>query len=142
MALPTGPAADPLGQADGPSASIVLALHVGKPLGCSCTPSGRYTLTPMTGGGEPKYSLPSMVTSPRAAAPAPSMSPVWGKPGMGTACALIFTVGAADAAAGAIDATRLSTRAHIRSLRIGSSFWEHRPAVTQDGDRAHIWICR
>jgi hypothetical protein len=54
----------------------------------------------MSGGAEPKYSLPSIAYSSLAYAPAPRMLPVCGNPGIGTACNLKVTVGVADAAPG------------------------------------------
>ncbi len=73
----------------------------------------------MIGGGEPWYSFPEIVYSACTAAPAPRMLPVCGKPAIGTACALKWTVGSAEATPGSASTAKPRTARQVDALRIG-----------------------
>ena len=75
-------------------------------------------MMPITGGGEPSYSVPAIVYWAWTAAPAPAMLPVWGKPLIGTAFALKVTVGNADATAGSASRARPRATRQVDALRI------------------------
>ena len=139
VALPTGPAAEPFEHLTGPNCSSVVFEHVGKPVVCSFVPLGRKKLMPISGGGEPSYSVPEILYSACTAAPAPRMLPVCGKPGIGTASALKVTVGDADATAGSASRARPRATRQVDALRIrfSSSFRMGRPfAVPMQWDRS------
>src|ERR1700677_4811878 len=53
LAEPFRPAADFFGQALGPFSLIVFSGQVANPCGCSFTPLGNKTVTPVSGGGKP-----------------------------------------------------------------------------------------
>src|ERR1700683_316129 len=74
----------------------------------------------MIGGAEPKYSVPPITYSSVTSAPAPRMLPVCGKPGIGTACNLKATVGAADAKPGRASKASPRTATQVCALRIMS----------------------
>ncbi len=114
---PFGPAIDCFGQGPGPLVSITLGAQVANPCGCSFAPAGAKYLSPISGGGKPPYSVPEILPSNWITAPAPRMSPVPGKPGIGNAFVLNVNVGAADAMADGPRTARPSTAREVDILR-------------------------